>query len=385
LACLFGAPVILPLSHTMGNSCKGAGSGPVQNAWDNHFSAFGAQDVDKILLDYTAQSVITIYDQSTGTKTVHTGLDGARACFEGLFKSLSDISDLDAPVQIVKEAHKREPGSVFLVWKCPASGYVEATDTFIFDKSAKILRQNVVVSFKDPKGDGSIVAKNDTEAPTGSGKVHRGWANHFKAFGDQDVETILKDYVAESEITVFNHADGTMNTFNGLEGARSCFEGLFKTLHNCSDLAAPIIHVDESEKWSSLKTFGQVFLVWNCPASSYHRATDTFIFNSKGKIIRQNVVVHHVPEPLQDSAKDRGWRECWRECDKDCGWAGKDLDKCWGSGSVDQGWPSRCQRFECQADAWAGQSGTTTEPTPSVWAPAERAPAAVIRTTRTCC
>jgi hypothetical protein len=368
----------------MGNSCKGAGRGPVQDAWDNHFSAFGTKDVDKILLDYTAQSVITIYDQNTGTKTVHSGLEGARACFEGLFNSLSDTSDLDAPVQVVKEAQKREPGSVFLVWKCPASGYVEATDTFIFDKSSKILRQNVVVNFKDPKSDGSVVAKNDAEAPTGSGKVHRGWANHFKAFGDQDVEAILKDYVAESEITVFNHADGTMNTFSGLEGARSCFEGLFKTLHNCSDLAAPIIHVDESEKWSSLKTFGQVFLVWNCPASSYQRATDTFIFNNKGKIIRQNVVVHYVPAPLQDSAKDCGWREC----DKDKGWAGKDLDKGWGSGSVDKGWPSRCRRFECQAaDNTEAESGTT-EPTKSVWARVETAaPAAVVRTMpqRSCC
>jgi hypothetical protein len=302
-ACLFVASFLF--FSTMGNSCKAAGAGPVQNAWDNHFSAFGTQDLDKILLDYTAKSVITVYDQSTGTKTVHTGLEGARACFEGLFKSLSDISDLDAPVQIVKEARKHEPGSVFLIWRCPASGFVEATDTFIFDKSSKIRRQNVVITFKDPKGDGSDVAKNDAEVPTGSGRVHKGWANHFKAFGDQDVAMILKDYVAESEITVYNHADGTTNIFNGLEGARSCFEGLFKSLHDCSDLAAPIIHVEEAKSrvpGIGSASYGQVFLVWSCPASGYHRATDTFIFNSKGKIIRQNVVLHYAPEPSPEEA-----------------------------------------------------------------------------------
>jgi hypothetical protein len=216
--------------------------------------------------------------------------------------------------------------------------------------------------------------------------VHRGWANHFKAFGDQDVEAILKDYCAESEITVFNHADGTMNVFNGLEGARSCFEGLFKSLHNCADLAAPIIHVDESQKWSSLKTFGQVFLVWHCPASSYHRATDTFIFNSKGKIIRQNVVVYYVPEPVHDSGKDCGWREC----DMDRGWAGKDLDKGWGSASVDKGWPSRRRRFECQAsDNTEAESGTLLESTTPVRTHANTAPAAAevhtARVERSCC
>merc|ERR1719454_862194 len=156
-----------------------------------------------------------------------------------------------------------------------------------------------------------------------------------------------------------------MNTFKGLDGVRSCFEGLFKTLHDCSDLAAPIIHVDESEKWSSLKTFGQVFLVWNCPASSYHRATDTFIFNSKGKITRQNVVLHYAPasdpspeeaahtlvaqalaKALEANAVDKNKSpeeiahtlvaqalttalEDQGERDKDRGWAGKDLDKGW--------------------------------------------------------
>jgi hypothetical protein len=440
----------------MGNACKSAGARPVQNAWDNHFSAFAAKDVDKILMDYTAQSVITIYDQSTGTKTVHTGLEGVRACFEGFFKSLTDTSDLDASVQIVKEARKHEPGNVFLVWKCPASGYTEATDTFIFDASSRILRQNVVFSFKEPAAakvpeeaaatleakveepaaadapkeeaaapveatveepaaadapkeeaaapveaeveepaaaealaealiesgpvvhdgcnrfnlcNGSTVATNaeviepaaakvpeeaaapvepkvveptaaeapkeETAAPVeakvdepaaaeapkeeaaapveakveepavpveakveepaaaGTGLVHDGWANHFKAFGDQDVEKILKDYVAESEITVVNQADAPvgLNTFKGLEGVRSCFEGLFKNLHDCSDLAAPIIHVEEAANGAA----GQVFLVWSCPASGYQHATDTFIFNSAGKITHQHVVVHYVP------------------------------------------------------------------------------------------
>ena len=63
-----------------------------------------------------------------------------QACFEGLFKTLSDTSDLDAPVIDVKA---RE---VFLVWNCKASGILAATDTFIFDDNAKIASQNVVLT-----------------------------------------------------------------------------------------------------------------------------------------------------------------------------------------------------------------------------------------------
>lgn len=267
--------------------CKSSGSLPTQTAWDNHFSAFGSQDVEKILIDYSEDSVIHTFDQTTGTKTVYTGLAGVRECFVGLFKSLPDTSDLAAPVQVVKEATADAPGSVFLIWSCSRSGYSQATDTFIFDSASKILRQNVVFAYQDPTGDGTVVAKNDTEEAAGSGPVHDGWANHFAAFGTQDVEKILQDYVEGSEITVFNHVDGSKVDYNGIAGVRSCFEGLFKSLFDCSDLAAPIIHVEDGGGG------GQVFLVWSAAASGYVRATDTFIFNSAGKILRQHVVVHY--------------------------------------------------------------------------------------------
>ena len=101
----------------------------VQESWDNHFAAFGGQDVDRILLDYTEDSEIIVYDQTSGGKTVFTGLAGVRDCFTGLFARLSDTSGLTVPVVEVNEPANGQPGSVFLVWRCPASGYAEATDT----------------------------------------------------------------------------------------------------------------------------------------------------------------------------------------------------------------------------------------------------------------
>lgn len=65
---------------------------------------------------------------------------GARNLFGGLFKALSDPSDLAAPVIDVDEASK----VIFLVWRCPASGFLDATDTFLVDgETNKIYRQNV--------------------------------------------------------------------------------------------------------------------------------------------------------------------------------------------------------------------------------------------------
>ncbi|CAN0001082.1 unnamed protein product, partial [Sphacelaria rigidula] len=59
-----------------------------------------------------------------------------RSLFTGLFKVLSDTSDLAAPVIDVSEDSKM----VFLVWKCPASGFPTATDTFVFSDNLKIYR-----------------------------------------------------------------------------------------------------------------------------------------------------------------------------------------------------------------------------------------------------
>lgn len=52
----------------------------------------------------------------------------------------SDTSDMTAPVIDVEEESKM----VFLIWKCPASGFIDATDTFTFDGENMIRRQNVV-------------------------------------------------------------------------------------------------------------------------------------------------------------------------------------------------------------------------------------------------
>merc|ERR1719188_1266950 len=111
-------------------------------ARDNHFEAFGKQDLDKIMLDYDETSVARVYDNTTGQKTEFRGTAMIRQMFTNLFADLKDLATLDAPVVDVEEDAKQ----VFLIWKCPGCGYKTATDTFIFGPDFKIQRQNIVVT-----------------------------------------------------------------------------------------------------------------------------------------------------------------------------------------------------------------------------------------------
>merc|ERR1711924_393869 len=78
--------------------------------------------------------------------TEFKGLKGVKECFTGLFKDLSDLSGLAAPAIRVEEASGGIAGSVFLVWRCPSSGYTHVTDTFLFDEDGKIAKQNLPAS-----------------------------------------------------------------------------------------------------------------------------------------------------------------------------------------------------------------------------------------------
>lgn len=114
----------------------------VQEAWDNHFDAFGKQDVEKIMLDYDQTSIAKVYNNADGSKKEYTGLPGIRDMFTQLFEDLPDLKTLEAPVVEVDEPGK----TVFLIWKCPGCGFNTATDTFVFGPDFKIKRQNIVVT-----------------------------------------------------------------------------------------------------------------------------------------------------------------------------------------------------------------------------------------------
>ena len=114
----------------------------VQAAWDNHFEAFGEQDLEKIMLDYDETSIAKVYNSVDGSKTDFVGVQEIREMFTKLFEDLFDLKTLEAPVVEVDESRK----TVFLVWKCPGCGFATATDTFVFGPDFKIKSQHIVVA-----------------------------------------------------------------------------------------------------------------------------------------------------------------------------------------------------------------------------------------------
>ena len=260
-----------------GNQTMGQSEPVVQPAWDNHFAAFGSQDVSKVLLDYCEQSKIVAYNWHDNTEVEFNGIAGAKECFTNLFAALPDLSGLAAPEIHVEEGN---PKSVFLIWRCPSSGVAHCTDTFLFDDAGKIVRQYIVqLTESAPAGKAPLCTE-----PQG-GKVQASWDNHFAAFGGQDVDKILKDYTEKSVIKVYDQITGELAEFKGLKGVKELFTGLFKDLHDTSGLAAPAIRVDAGSEGIA----GSVFLVWRCPTSGFTHVTDTFLFDEDGKIAKQNI------------------------------------------------------------------------------------------------
>ena len=115
----------------------------IQQAWNHQFSSFVAKDVDGIMMNYSEESILFVFDQTTDVFVVYHGLEEIRDLMVDFFGTLTDTSDLAGPVLEISEEDKM----VFLVWRAPASGYLDGTDTVIFDDEYKIYRLNLVYSF----------------------------------------------------------------------------------------------------------------------------------------------------------------------------------------------------------------------------------------------
>lgn len=117
----------------------------MQAAWDNHFAAFGAQNLYQIMLDYDDKSVVKVFNNADNSLATFTGLAEIRGMFSNLFADLKPHLDaLTVFHQIVEEDVKQ----VFLVWNCGAAGYLTAADTFVFDGDHKIRMQDIVITKK---------------------------------------------------------------------------------------------------------------------------------------------------------------------------------------------------------------------------------------------
>jgi len=112
-----------------------------QDVFDNHFDAFGEQNIDKIMLDYTEDSILTGFDWSSGDAFEKRGVADIRAMFSGFWDAVGKWKVMEAPH---KQCTDTPFKTGFLLWAAPQNGCPQCTDTFVYDDDFKIIRQTYV-------------------------------------------------------------------------------------------------------------------------------------------------------------------------------------------------------------------------------------------------
>jgi len=126
--------------------------------WDNHFAGFAAgagattdeartSALDIIIKDYTAESLVQVFDNNGNVYESFSGLAPIRGMFDKLFKDIQAAAvagDIGLGVKLLEVEPKFN--GVFLVWE--SKSHLKGTDTFVFDDAGKIIRQNIVALTK---------------------------------------------------------------------------------------------------------------------------------------------------------------------------------------------------------------------------------------------
>lgn len=134
--------------------------------------------------------------------------------------------------------------------------------------------------------------------------VQEAWSNHLEAFVEQDLGRIMQDYLGKSVVMVYNTATGDYDKYKGKRAIKGMFQVLFAKITSSENLAVQRLSIHNGTgQWSSnscsscssLGHPGMVFLVWNDVTDGIFNATDSFIFDSRFKIVRQNIVLYSPP------------------------------------------------------------------------------------------
>lgn len=291
------------ISFVVGVTLFGCGSNPappynptsLAEAWANHGDAVGTLDADKIMLDYDDDSVLAVFNDACEGDTGYAEYRGQeiKGFFESLFTRLADpeLTFLPAftggdpnPFVEPETGALDATANVFLVWRSPDEGFGPSTDSFLWKTGYKIMKQNIVTTEEAACG-GTVAQKRQLQGAQRD-KVQAGWDNHFEAFGEQNVTQIMEDYLETSIIRVFDSNGDMYSKHEGLEAIQTMFIELFATINAAKqgdDAGVEVRLVSVEPEYSS------VLLVWT--SFSHPKATDTFLFDDAGKIVRQNIVV----------------------------------------------------------------------------------------------
>jgi len=316
-----------------GDDPSGGGGGyspdSVDAAWKNHFDAFGASDLDKIMLDYDADSEVWLFNDGNNCGTglpagqpppamtqglaEFKGEAAIRGMFEGLFAQLK-------PGTVTKVGPwgrfgqsgptvlngNGQDGNVFLTWRTEGlegeNKLDYATDTFTFKPNRKIAKQNIVVTQPTATCAGgrakSVFFCGTTSGPTKAGVCRAWWGSTVTAsptdgqgvgLQNMDLALMMASYTESSVVQLFDTRTEVYIYFEGLTAIRQMHSDMMFAIQSWEANAPFGIEqrlLEVSEKTNT------VMFVFKCTA--YEKATMTYAFENTGdtpKIVRMNMVI----------------------------------------------------------------------------------------------
>merc|ERR1712127_462098 len=257
-------------------------------------------DADKIMLDYDDDSVVAVFNDACINATGYAEYKGQqiKGFFESLFTRLATppvngtlaVPEFSggATNPIVEPTTGLDAtANVFLVWNSKGEGVGASTDTFLWKSGYKIMKQNIVTDEISQCTSAAQPEQKRTERRLQqSTPIEDAWKNHLDSFGGQNLTTIMLDYLDTSVIRVFDNNGNLYSTHTGLVEIRAMFSDLFAAINAGAvegDAGVEVRQVNVEPEYKS------VFLVWK--SFSHPKATDTFLFDDAGKIVRQNIAV----------------------------------------------------------------------------------------------
>lgn len=139
-------PMSMPVASLVPPPALTESVSTVKAAWEKYFNAFITKDVERVLACYDESSHVRSFNNIDAIKSDYVGLEGVRKLYQDLFNDLSidvaDFSTFEISVADIDE----DAGQVFMAWRCPGSGILAATSTFIYARNLLIWKQNTVTS-----------------------------------------------------------------------------------------------------------------------------------------------------------------------------------------------------------------------------------------------
>jgi hypothetical protein len=264
----------------------GVDAGLVQDSYNNHNQAFFTKDVDGLLKDYTEDSTVRIFNQADNSSQIYKGLTEVREAFTTILGIFDDLSGYQGYANDVQENSPHGPGGGWTVGAVPSSGVAFFADFIVADANGKFFRHDTILDYPAHK-----FKVDQPWGAQGDGAVQASFNNHNQAFFTKDLDGLLTDYTEHSTVRIFNQADNSLKTYQGLDEVRVAFTTILNIFRDLSGYEGHVGDVQENSPQGA----GGGWTIGGVSSSGVSFFSDSIEADAKGKFIRHDTILNYKP------------------------------------------------------------------------------------------